>query len=291
MNVDWGSIVERQRDPRPAVHEVPDRRTSLENDYIRAQLQPGSHYAIPVGRPGQAAGTETVQHFEVVDYQHSNSRIHTLPTVASADEVEETAALAVEIQPQEPWTPPEDLEPGQAPDPNVLQVRYTGESRWIVPSSMGDWKTWSERLQVYKTVEASIIPGCIALRDPVTAVPPYNVLDDRCPTLKIIQHNLRKGWTAVRHRVRHTSLAIGDYDIEEAERWKGYHQCVAALPRCLPLTGELPSRGLVAYYQLLLRGVPTTPDLPNKAYMLVLIADKIKKRTQARALTTRRRHG
>ena len=79
------------------------------------------------------------------------------------------------------------------------------------------------------------------------------------------------------HQVAHGSLQHGEYDVEEAVRWKGYHQCVALLPRTLPLTSCLPSRGLQAYYKLLLRGHKAEPYQPNSTYVVALNADKKKR--------------
>ena len=44
---DWSAIAEHKEDTRPVVHEAADRRTTIENEYLRAQVQPGSHYALP----------------------------------------------------------------------------------------------------------------------------------------------------------------------------------------------------------------------------------------------------
>ena len=105
---------------------------------------------------------------------------------------------------------------------------------------------------------------------PEVARPPFGVLDDRCPRLAVIMHNRAHGWQGAPEQIVHTSAQVGMYDTAEAMKWKPYHQCLTILPRILSCTSALPSRQLVAYYKLLLRGVHVEAGLANKEYMVLL---------------------
>ena len=145
---------------------------------------------------------------------------------------------------------------------------------WVEPRLLSVFATWSQRLQVFREVTSSTERGCLLLRQPERARPPFGVLDDRCPTLSVIYHNISNGWKGVRGRVTHTTPAIGEFDEAEAIKWKGYHQCLAQIGKTLTLTSAMPSRELVAYYKLLLRNVKTEPGLTNKEYIVLLNKNK-----------------
>ena len=83
-------------------------------------------------------------------------------------------------------------------------------------------------------------------------------------------HNRAHGWQGAPEQIVHTSAQVGMYDTAEAMKWKPYHQCLTILPRILSCTSALPSRQLVAYYKLLLRGVHVEAGLANKEYMVLL---------------------
>jgi len=273
---DWGTIAKRLPSARPVVAEDAGYRQQLENEFVRAQMQPGHHYSLPrveeqIGETGQAASVEAPMFFEVLGIQHSHSRLHEMETVNSADDISLTAPLAVEIQPAQRYE--HAVEDGAT----AVTVFPEGEPMWVEPRHLGDFARWSQKLLVYRDVSSSSAPGCLALDSPERARPPFGVLDDRCPTLAVIAHNRAHGWISVQHRVTHTTTAIGECDSAEAIKWKGYHQCLAIIQRTLPLTSTMPSRELVGYYKLLLRGVAVEPGLPNKDYIVMLNKNKRKR--------------
>ena len=89
-----------------------------------------------------------------------------------------------------------------------------------------------------------------------------------------------QGWHTALHQVVHKSTEVAVYDAVEALRFRTYFQCLCILPRVLPLTNEFPSRQVVPYYKLLLRGLQAQPYGQAKTYQLVLNKD-LKTRGQA----------
>ena len=275
----WTSIVTRQVPPRPVIPLATSNQEQMQNEYIRAQLSVGNHYVIPctqpVGADGGVRPGEAVDpfYFEVLNMQHGTSRTHTMHTVESADDLSLTAPLAVEIQ---PMTPMVAAGPDTAPSVDVVDVYDDGEPTWIQPLALAGFDAWNKRCKTFPTLMESDTAGCITLMDPVRAAIPYGVLDDRCPTLAIVHHNINKGWRPVDGKVTHTSTAIGAFDGAEAIKWKPHHQCLAIMDKVMPLTSSLPSRQLVNYYRLLLRGVPAEAGESNKTYTLALNQQKRK---------------
>ena len=273
---DWSSVVKRIAPERPVVTEDVGERQKLEEEYIRAQLHVGGHYEVPrvtetFAEDGSVETAQEQVHFEVVQVQHSHSRTHTMDTVEAADDISLTAHLAIEIQPETPWNNPAG---DGAATPDRVHVFPDGSPVWVSPLTLVNFKTWSGKLRIYKDIESGPEEGIVTLSHPELARPPYGVLDDRCPTLAVIIHNKAHGWTGVPRQIVHTSTDIGVYDSVEAIKWKPYHQCLAVVGRTMSLTTSMPSRELVAYYKLLLRGVKVEAGQANKDYLILLNQNK-----------------
>ena len=275
---DWRSVVQRLPPARPVVTESAGYREAMENEFVRAQLQPGSHYNLPrvqqqVQEDGNVTPVEEPMYFEVIQVQHSHSRLHAMETVENADDVSLTAPLAVEIQ----VCARSAEQTGSGTGSACVDVFQDGEPFWVEPRHLADFERWSQRLMRYNDVASSSLVGCTVLSNPTRARPPFGVLDDRCPTLAVIYHNNAHGWQSVPHKVVHESLAIGNYDAAEAMQWKGYHQCLAQIAKTMTLTTRLPSREYVAYYKVLLRGIKVEAGLDNKHYVQLLNNSKRKR--------------
>ena len=215
---------------------------------------------------------EEDMHFAVLSVQQGNSRLHTMGTVNCADDISLMAPLAVEIQPSSVYNHPL---PDVPRNPDSVVVFPEGDPVWVEPRLLADWTRWSTRLLVYRDVAScSAVDGCMLLGRPERASPPFAVLDDRCPTLAVIAHNRKNGWISVPRSIVHTDATIGQFYSAEAIKWKVYHQCLAVIDKTMALTTVMPSREVVAYYKLLLRGVRVEAGRPNKEYLELLNTSK-----------------
>ena len=137
------------------VVEQADKRQKLEEEYIKAQLHVGGHFEIPrrvetFGEDGRPESTDEPMHFEVLQVQHGQSRVHTVDTVEAADDVSLTAHLAIEIQPETRW----QAAPGAAAEiPSRVPVFAEGSPVWVSPLRLASFKQWSGRLSVFRDLE------------------------------------------------------------------------------------------------------------------------------------------
>ena len=146
----------------------------MENEYIRALLRPGHHFELPrtqehTDEDGNTERTVEPMHFEVLQVQYGNARVHTMETYETADDISVTAALAVEVQPETPW----GEAPGHDANPDRVQVYPTGEPEWLAPRRIADWHAWSQLLKRFREVEASPVEGSTLLSEPTRALVPY----------------------------------------------------------------------------------------------------------------------
>jgi hypothetical protein len=269
----WNQVVTKQGVVRPVQREELSNSELMRDEYIASLLAIGAHYSVPrTEEQGMSDNGELVMqivpcHFEVLQINRSRSRIHTLHTVDAADDVSRYASLAVEVQFEEVHGS------SQVADEVAEEttVAVSAEPTWISPRQLVDWDTWLHKSLVYKDVKPSSTPCCLALREATLARPLCdNVLDDACPTYAIMLHNMKNGWNGIHSKIVHTESVPALFDGTEAIRYKAYHQCIAMIDKCLPLTSNIPSRQCKLFYKCLMSGVAVEPDLKAKEYGVLL---------------------
>jgi len=278
--VNWSSIVTRM----DLHHVETDKATSSEaarNEYLRAQVQPGTSYGIEVPPPraadSHAAPQSTVApsvHFRLLASAHGHSRAHTMPTVEDQEDVSKTAPLAWHVQFHQRRDPCEG-EP--AVPEGVVEVFDDGEPQWVRPCSMCSFDQMQTSLMEFRTEQDSPVQGCTWLSDPHLARPHMALTDKDCPVITLIQQLKRAGWIVSESAVVHANTRVGLFDGAEATRFRGYYQCLLNLPKVLTLTKELPSRAPMAYYTLLLRGIPAMPYQSAHYYQCIVNTELRKK--------------
>ena len=95
-----------------------------------------------------------------------------------------------------------------------------------VPSDRRDFIQW--------TNEQSTMPGCVTLRDPCCLAPAHglSLMDDKMPTLCILDALASAGWTGTRSIVDHNSESESEsklFDSREPMRRKNYFRCVLVI--------------------------------------------------------------
>ena len=275
--LNWSSLASKPPPKRPVQHDQPSNVERLNNEYIMALVEAGNHYSVSAPPPAPPAADEEVVpagqavHFKLVNTVTSQARPHTMPTVCSADEVENCAAVAFEIVKEEPETVDGEDAPG------IRNVRFESEAQWIRPCDITNFESFNKTLMVWKHAEPSaLVPGCTELSCVERAKVRFGVLDDRCPVLAIIQHLKNRGWNPVHGVVEHTTAAIGDFDCVEAPRQKRYLQVICTIDACLPYTSSIPSRQVIHFYDCLLRRIAVEPNCGNAVYALALNAKRQK---------------
>jgi len=165
----WNSITSKKAVERPAVPEgTPTARAQLENEYLVSFVHPGNHYSLevpteaPAGADGVPAPTTETHYFEVLKVAHSHSREHVMPTGFSADDISQTAPLALLVQKRSvvPHDATEDTEEGAA-----TEVYADSEPLWVRPPELGAFSAWSGKCWTYDTQLPSSTTGCLVLAD------------------------------------------------------------------------------------------------------------------------------
>ena len=278
--LNWQNIVAPETEARPTIHESAGNTEACENEYIRAQMQPGQHYSCSSPRPATVEGTNSTttvmetRYFQFLDVAWGSSRPKLISTVSSADDVALTAPLAIEILPHAVRA--RDPDDPQCPE-GTVELYPEGDSQWIVPKHLASFKDFQKHLQVWRRVERSPHEGCEVWSQAESGIVKFSVLDDKCPTYAIIMHLQVNGWQPMRGRQDHTRPVVGPFDCVEAIKFKQYYQVLAVISRCLPLTSHIPSRQCINFYRCLLQGLRVEPDQSSKEYKLVINAHKRKK--------------
>ena len=282
----WNNIVNRELPLHHAVTEEPTAQEACRNEYLLASVHEGKHYSIEVTEhaPREDGGVQNISttlHFHLVNTAHTHHRAHVMPSIATPLDTSSVASLAWEVQYETPVT----IEPGEAAVPaGTSKVFADGDTEWVRPSSIASFTDLQDKLKVHHEVRPDPEAGVLVLSDTHRAQPDIPIMSPKCPVLSIIQHCKRRGWRPTSARVVHTTEAIGDFDCQEAIKFREYLQCVASLPSCIPLTPEMPSRQPIAYYRLLLRGMRAVPNESAKTYQLALNTDLRKRGKQVELL-------
>ena len=272
-DVDWTSIAQRLPVDRPVPTTEANTRAQLEKEYLAAVLEPLKYYSVEhtVSRTnddGVAVPVQEHTRFQVLGAQHGTSRLKTMHTVQSKDDITKSGSLALHIVRFDRWQDPD------APDDPRLIVYPDGADEWVCPTTLADFDSFQNRLTYYRSAtNAADHPRCIVLADPKEAQPRYALTDARYPTLALAWYLRHHGWDPAPRHCEHNALlpegARGEFDSREAVRMKFYYMVLTQLQRCLPLSGyRVPSQQPIAFYRLLLNGAETMPDLGNKHYVL-----------------------
>ena len=253
----------------PEPESLDGRQTDgLRIEYLSSVLKTKQYYSAEVPQAGmdedgRPCVRQVKTYFQVIAMTSDRSRPHLMPTNETRDDISQRARLAVCVQEMA-------VKPGVMPD---------GQSV-VFSNSNAIWKTWRD-LGPFATVRNTLTkyqlavgieghPGCIVLSNPMAAIPDFLFTDFKCPTLMILDELRRRGWKAIRDRVNHESLVIGDYQGTEAIKMKAYFITLIQLEQCLPLTSYIPSDEPIAFYKLLLKGVRTELGLGHRAYLAIL---------------------
>ena len=269
---DWNLYSERVLAPGQGLvpeSEATGARQSdgLRIEYLKSVLKT-KYYSADVPRAGmddEGRAIERIErhYFQIMAMTSDRSRPSLMPTNETCDEVSQRARLALCVQ-----------------EVVVKPVVDAGDQVIVFSNCNLVWKTWRD-LGPFASVRNSLTsyqvavgvdaqPGCIALSNPMVAIPDLPVTDLNCPTLMILDELRRRGWGAVRDVVDHTSTDVGVYEGTEAIRMKAYFIVVLQLDQCLPLTSSIPSNQPIAFYRLLLNGTSVEPGLGNPAYLALL---------------------
>ena len=241
-------------------------------EHLLGQVEEGEHDSIPhevdvVHEDGSTTTQNSDLHFQLVQTSHGLHRAHNMPTIETAGDLSATADLAFQVQYASVYQNPENDPP---PSAGTVDIFPDGDLEWIRPFSLAPFDTFQKHLMCYQAVEASPYDGCERISDARHAAVRVPIMDANCPVLHIIQHLHRRGWKSVDGLVVHTSTSPGQFDAQEATKFRTYFQCLASIGTCLPLTSELPSRQPIAFYELLLRGKRAEPYGRAKDYQVVL---------------------
>ena len=189
-------------------------------------------------------------------------------TVKTADEVEATKTLVMEVEVLDKFSSPDLPEPAN----NGIRVFTEANAEWVVPETIATFDEMANHLWKHTRTEPDQeVTGCIVLRDPEKARPQLALTDPRMPTCLVTEALDQQGWIAEKHFVEHKALLPPGghlpYDGRSATRQKWYYHALATLPVTLPLcSGTLPSAHPVHFYRLLLRGEAVRPGMGAKHY-------------------------
>jgi len=269
-NDNWGSILARIPERRPAEHACPTNRTQLQNEYYKEVFKPGVVYSVdhPVStqqEDGRVVDEQQTDYFNVVCVTTGRTREHTMHTVATADDVQETQPFVIEAEMLDRWHVPPSPEGEAIPDDGLTRVVTESDAMWMVPEKIASFHALSHDLYRWTRVEPDTEhKGCLVLYDRELATPMLALTDPRMPTCVLSEELVRQGWNEHKHYVLHNVLMGPDrpnlYDSRMAIRQTFYFQCLLTLPATLPLCGgSLPSVHPVLFYRLLLRGEATLP--------------------------------
>jgi len=279
--INWSRIVSREPNLLAPHTEQAEHLEQVQNEYLRGCMERGRHYGFdqvptPSASSGAAAASEPTQsiNFRLLGISHGRSRAHVMPVVGAEEDVSQTASLALNVQFESRRVRTEEEPPLNA---DVTEVFDEGDPQWVRPFDLVPFETLQRRLMDYRRVEPSPTEGCILLSDPHVIQPMMPIMDKAYPVLALIQHLKRRGWTPANGTVTHTSITPGEFDCEEAPRFRKYYQCLVRLKDVLPLTNEMPSREPMAYYGCLLLGLEAIAGKSAKDYQIVLNAALRKK--------------
>ena len=270
--VDWSTVCRRIHAPGqgPAPQaRVParDKKTQdLHIEYLLSVMKPLQWYTVETPKAGmdEDGNPEEVvehQHFQVLNIITSKSRPHLMPTIESHDDVAMINSFAALIQ---EVTPKPDI----VFEGGGVVVFPDSEPLWKRLQDLGPFHVVRRSLTHYQQTGASAEhAGCVALRQPVRALPMHPVTDMRCPALSMLAALYRAGWRNVEGRVVHTTLDVGPMDGREAVRMKPYYVVLLQLPVCLPLTSSIPSDQPLLFYKLLLAGTAVEPGRGHAFYL------------------------
>jgi len=267
----WSSIVEREADARPIATEESTERSRMNDEYLNTVFHRSWFYAMPqsvhtMDEAGAPEEVETTEYFQVVQKTGSHSRPHLMRTFQSADEVQLTANLALEVQPCSRWHPAPEAAPVP---PGSTLLYHDGDTQWMRASTLAPMDTLAKRLTTWKHEAASTdYEGCIVLSGETQAKPTFALLDEDCPTLSVVWWLDNNRWVGNHGTIKHSSdnVAVKVYDSRSSIRMKFYYQCLTVLARCVPLTSLIPSTQPKMFYKCLLAGLRTEPGLGEKHY-------------------------
>ena len=139
---------------RPVDTIVPTTNDKLRNEYLRAVLRPGVHYAVDqrvddILDDGTRGPVERRTFFQVISVWTGNSREHTMHTVLSADDIQLRAPLVIEVQMLERWTAPESA----GGDDGRVRVYGESDPEWIVPERIAPFAALGHSLVKFRRVE------------------------------------------------------------------------------------------------------------------------------------------
>jgi len=266
---DWSGAV-----TTAAAYTAPDSDTKTSNDvqlmneFLVATIERDRVYSVDVanhhvGPDGQAVNETKPVYFRVNDLMHGHSRPHVMPTVEATNDLIMRAPLALNVQ---------FLETHDAVEQDVSGpiVFPPADEEWVLPSRIAGCKSLTSKLDIWKDVPSEADEGCVVLSDKKRALPKYHPLDNRCPTVVVVMHLIRAGWTMVKALVDHTTVDVGNCDSRQSVRMKPYYQACLSIQKCLPLTSHMPSQEVCRYYECLMRGIRAEPGQADRNYLFLL---------------------
>ena len=269
---DWSAMTSRLEPDRPVVAQKPTPTEALYNEWLVATLRPNSYYSCELReeRPTPEGGVE--QHvvtrvFQVIDVIHSHGRPELMHTAASADDVVLAAPVALSVQHYDVYGGP------AVADDGTMLVYPEGDLEWVQPARLAPIAVMLKEMLTWPNARPSTdVEQVIVLSGQTRAVPVWPLEDERCPVLTLAQALEAAGWTGQQQLVRHVDAGARVYDSRNSTRMRWYFRLLHhGLDRCLPLAGgTVPSQEPMAFYRLLIEGVPCRPGLPATTYQAAL---------------------
>ena len=242
-------------------------KEALRVEYLQAVIEPQTWYSVRVPKAGIDEETgapverEELKYFEVISLVTAATRPHVMPTTESRQDVTQSSRFAISLI--------EGSEKEELRTEDRAIVYIDGDADWKAWQDLGPFDDVHRTLSRYKSVADADHPACLQLTECERARPRHALTDMKCPTLPILAECYRRGWRPADQLVTHHSLDIGLMDSRLAVRMKAYYIVLLELPRCLPLTSEIPSNQPILFYRLLLQGRPVEPFLGQQAYLAI----------------------
>jgi len=102
-------------------------------------------------------------------------------------------------------------------------------------------------------------------------------MDSKCPTYKLYDALVARGWVAVKALCDHSDATISEFDGRVATRMRPYYQALLGIKDTIKLTSHMPSQEPMHYYNLLLMGKEAEPGQPAQEYLVAVNACRKRK--------------
>ena len=242
-------------------------KDSLRDEYLTTVLEKCVYYSVAkdesvIGEDGQVNTVERLTHFHLVDTAYGTHRPKTVLGTTDSCTLASTAHLALQVILYKEWCP-EGVPHVSGPDQKHIVSDI--DAVWVHPATLGVHDAWYRRCKKWK-IAPSAIPMTICIREPRLVYCKIPYLDPRCPTVAIGWKLKRDGWIGIEQKCVHTTVAIGNFDSEDAVKAKFYYQVLLKIGDCMPLASTIPSRQPMLFYRLLLALIKVEPDLGNDVY-------------------------